>query len=351
MNPRVKKALISPQTTIKDTIGVINSGVVGIALVVTEENVLLGTVTDGDVRRAILRNVDLEEPVSQIMHPNPVAFREGIPQQDLIDFMHKRHIRHIPILDDENHVIDIAVLWELAQEQTPVKSAIILTGGLGTRLRPLTNDTPKPLLKVGEKPIVEVILDRLAISGIQESVLTTGYLAEKIETYFQAGEYKDMSVKCVRESKKLGTAGPVRLARDLVSEPVLVMNGDILTKMNFRSMMNFHNDHEAVMTVAVKQYDFQVPYGVVEVSDNFITGVTEKPTYYFHVNAGIYLMNFSAIDTIPKNTYIDMPDVIERLVQKGQKVCSFPVSEYWLDIGRPSDFERANNDIEHWDEK
>jgi len=349
MEKDIKTVLVPPKCTIRETMEVIDKGETGFALVVDSERRALGSVTDGDMRRAILRNEALDAPIEQIMHRQPITCTIGTPDLELLEIMNEKSIRQLPLLDENERVVDIALFSELAKDEILVASAIVLAGGLGSRLRPLTEETPKPLLRVGEKPIVETLLDQISASGIRDVVIATGYKAEQIEGHFRCGKYGDIDVRCVRETMRLGTAGPIALAKHFLSEPVLVINGDILTQLNFRRMLEFHLDNKPVMTVAVKQYDYEVPYGVVEVDGSVITSLVEKPTYYFFINAGIYLMNLEAINRIPENTYVDITDVIEQFVKDGYKVCSFPVCEYWLDIGNLEDFKKANVDIKTWE--
>jgi len=349
MKKDINTILVSPDHTIRETMEVINNKAKGFALVVDDQRKILGFVADGDIRRALLCNESLTRPIGQIMNREPICCAVGTPNLKLLEIMNEKSIRQIPILDEDGRVVDVVLFSELAKDEIHLVSAIILAGGLGTRLRPLTEEIPKPLLKVGKKPIVESVLDQISASGIHDVIIATGYKAEQIEEHFQYGKYGDINIKFVRENMRLGTAGPIALAKEFLSEPVLVINGDILTRLNFRRMLEFHYDNESVMTVAVKQFDYKIPYGVIDVDGSLITGIVEKPIYSFYINAGIYLMTFKAIERIPDNIYVDMTDVIKQLVKEGHKVCSFPICEYWLDVGKPEDFEQANSDVLIWE--
>jgi len=221
---------------------------------------------------------------------------------------------------------------------------VIMAGGFGTRLRPLTDDTPKPMLPIGGKPLMERTIEGLQKSGISRINVTTHYLQEKITRYFGTGSRFGVELRYVSEDEPLGTAGALRLMED-VNEPLLVMNGDILTKVDFRSLLKFHQEQKAALTVAVRQYDVQVPYGVIEAEKGIVTGLQEKPRFNFLVNAGIYLLEPSARRCIPDGEPYDMTDLIAHLLERGETVAGFPIMEYWLDIGKHDDFRKAQQDV------
>lgn len=228
--------------------------------------------------------------------------------------------------------------------------AVIMAGGLGTRLRPLTFSIPKPLLPIREKPILEIIIRKLHTFGIREIILAVGYGAELIKTYFQDGTKFDVKIDYISESKQLGTAGPLKLINDYFQsgELFLVMNGDILTKLNFREMIDFHLKYEGEMTIAIKKYEYQLPYGVVDTQNNLVKGVNEKPTFSFDISTGIYILNYSAIDYIPDNTYFTMPNLARILIENGKRVLSYHFDEYWLAIEQIDHFQEAEANLAEW---
>ena len=348
------KFLVPLDCSIHDVIARIDENAQGIALCVDDTHHLKGTVTDGDIRRAILAGVDLCEPIRTLIenktstpYPVPLTTRQGATDADLLRIMSESRVRHVPILDEDGRVVDIAILGSLVEDYELPLRAVVMAGGFGTRLRPLTEDCPKPMLAVGDKPLLERTIESLHQAGIRRLHLTTHYKGDVIMGHFADGRKFGMKIRYVKEDQPLGTAGALGLI-EASNEPVLVMNGDILTDIDYRAMLNFHREHHAVMTVAVRPYDWQVPYGVVETEGVDVTGFVEKPTLRRFINAGIYLINPEARRHIPKGQTYSMPDLIDRLLQDGKRVVSFPVREYWLDIGQHEDYEQARKDVANW---
>ena len=346
--------LISREATIRETLACINKSE-GIALVVDPDHHLNGTVTDGDVRRAVLAGVSFEAPVQKLLdqrgktpYQKPVTARTGTPAGELLHVMNERGIRQIPLLDESGRVVDIALLQELVKSYELPLKAVIMAGGFGKRLLPLTEEVPKPMLPVGDKPILELIVNQLQNSGIRKVQMTTHYKPEVIKQHFGAGEKFGLEIQYVNEDQPLGTAGALG-SLEKSDEPMLVLNGDILTQVDFRAMLAFHHENQAELTVAVRKYDFQVPYGVIQCDGAQVRGVDEKPTYNFFVNAGIYLLEPSAHRSIPSAQRFDMTDLIEKLTVEGRRVVAFPVVEYWMDIGRQNDYIQAQEDIKRWE--
>ena len=348
--------IVWPLSPIRDAILAIDVGQKGIALIVSDDGQLLGTITDGDVRRAMLASVSLDSPVKILLDRKrgtatemPVTARIGTAPERMQFLMEEHDIRQLPLLDDEGRVIDLVLLEELVPEADLPMQAVIMAGGFGKRLRPLTDDTPKPMLHVGDRPLIEHVIDRLREAGIRNVNISTFYLSEKISDHFGDGKKFGVDVKYVQEERPLGTAGALGLLQN-ADDPVLVTNGDILTSVNYRSMWNFHRKHQATLTVASRKYEIKVPYGVVEHHDAAVMGLTEKPTIEFFVNAGIYLLEPYALQQIPRDMTLDkqfhMTDLIQRLIDQDRKVVSFPVHEYWLDIGQMDDYERAQQDYQ-----
>ena len=262
--------------------------------------------------------------------------------------MNERGVRQIPLLDENEKIVDIALLQDLIKEYEVPLKAVIMAGGFGTRLRPLTDDLPKPMLPIGDKPVLELIVSQLHDAGISKVQLTTHYKPEVIKQHFGDGTKFGVEIQYLNEDQPLGTAGA--LASVAVSEePMLVLNGDVLTQVDFRAMVAFHREHKAELTVGVRQYDFQVPYGVIQCDGPQVRGIEEKPTLNFFVNAGIYLLEPSAHRSIPAAQKFDMTDLIEKLKMEGRNVVAFPVIEYWMDIGQHSDYKQAQADILKFD--
>lgn len=317
----------------------------GIALVVDEHRRLLGTVTDGDIRRAILAGVDLDQEVSALLNKRrPLTAPMGTPGSRLLQMMNEAELRHIPLVNEEGQVEDVAVLEELVRDYELPLTAVVMAGGFGTRLRPLTEDLPKPMLPLGDRPLLEHLIDQLRKSGIRRLNITTHYKGEVIEDHFKDGRDFGISIRYVDEERPLGTAGALSLL-DAHDEPVLVINGDIVTRVDLRAMLDFHLEHCADMTVAVHQYEFQVPYGVVELDGVDVCGISEKPIKRFMINAGIYLLSPAACRRVPPGHRYDMTDLIRDLTAEGRRVIGFPIQEYWIDVGRLEDYKRAQSDV------
>lgn len=344
--------LLKPTDSIHKVMTFIDKNGKGIALIVDEERRLLGTITDGDIRRAILARIDLEKSVSELLarkadspYSKPVTAPVGTDRLILLQMIKEHGIRHIPLIDESGRVVDLVTIDDLLPDETFPVQAVIMAGGFGRRLLPLTEDTPKPMLPVGGKPVMEHIIEQLRGAGIKHINISTYYKSEVIMNYFGDGSRFDVDLKYINEDQPLGTAGALGLIKE-VNGPLLVINGDVLSQINFRAMLIYHQEHKADLTVAVSKYDLKVPYGVVESDGVFVREVVEKPTLTFFVNAGIYLLEPSVYNYIPKNESLDMTDLIGRLIEEKRLVVSFPIVEYWLDIGRHVDYRKAQEDAE-----
>ena len=343
---------VAPGTPLRAVIAQIDRGGEGLALVIDENQNLLGTVTDGDVRRGLLAGIELEQPVEALLEagsPRPYAAPITAPRDSspvaLLRLMGEHMIRHVPLVDSSGRVSGLALLSRfLRQRELPLR-AVIMAGGLGTRLRPLTEAMPKPMLPVGDRPLLERTIEQLGQAGIRNINITTHYRADQIEAHFGDGSSFGAEVHYSHEREPLGTAGALRQLELTGGEPLLVINGDVLTTVNYRAMLDFHREHRARLTMGVRRYAMRVPYGVVDCEGARVTAIREKPEFSFFVNAGIYLIEPEACQEIPANRRFDMTDLIERLRETGQSVVSFPIHEYWLDIGQLDDYERAQKDI------
>lgn len=345
--PPLESLLLPAEANLREIMGRLEQNASGIVLLVDAEGRLVATVTDGDVRRSILRGEDLAAPVHLDPGPipgGPVTAPQDTPGHELIATMQRLGIRHIPLLDDNQKVTGLARLEDLLGESDSMR-AVVMAGGMGKRLRPLTESLPKPLLPVGDQPLLSRLVTSLQAAGIERVSITTHFLAERIHEVLGDGSRMGLTIDYVPEDEPLGTAGSLSLlARPL--EPTLVINGDILTRLNFRAMLEYHQDYKADMTVAVKQYDLQVPYGVVECENERLQKLVEKPNLRFFVVAGIYLLDPSCWDFLEEGKSCDMPALIESLVGAGRRVVQFPVSEYWLDIGSLEHYQRAQQDAD-----
>jgi dTDP-glucose pyrophosphorylase len=337
--------LVRPEATLRDALEAITKNSRQMVTVVDAGGRLVGLVTDGDVRRALLRGAFLESPVLEIMNRAPTVAPEGIGRDDALALMQGRAIRHLPIVDARGALVDLLVLEALLEPATLPNVAVIMAGGAGRRLAPLTESVPKPLLRVGGKPLLEIMVDRLRQAGIREIVMTVHYKSHMIEEHFGDGGRHGVRVRYVREAQPRGTAGSLRTLGTLGERPFLLVNGDILTKCDFRALLAFHDTHGADMTVGTVPYTVDLPYGVVEVEGARLAAVTEKPRLDFVVNSGVYAVSPSATRLVPEGGVFDVPDLIRALVAAGRRVVAFPIREYWLDVGRHDDFHKADRDV------
>jgi len=318
----------------------------GLALVVDAERRLLGIATDGDLRKAILRGVPLAALVDEAMNRSPIVGAAGISTADALGLMRSRAIRQLPIVDDRRNVVDVLFFEKLLEPQPLPNAAVIMAGGTGSRLRPLTAATPKPLLTIGGKPLLEIMIERLRSAGFRQIFMTLHYMSHVIREYFGDGTRFGVSIDYHLEESPRGTAGSLHDLRREFDCPFLLVNADILTKCDFREMLKFHERHRAVMTVGTVPYTVDMPYGILEVDGERLAGVTEKPRFDFVINAGIYVVSPLAIElTLRPGGAVDVPEVINRLMELKQHVVAFPIREYWLDVGRHPDFEKANRDV------
>lgn len=347
----LKDILVQPTDTIREAMSRISIGLRGIVLVVDEGNRLLATITDGDVRRAILAGISIDDTVERFTTDGdkrtprrPITMAVGTRRHVLLETMKTNIIRHLPLLDKEGRVADVIAIQDLLPDEDLQVKAVIMAGGFGKRLRPLTDTVPKPMLPVDGQPLLERMVERLRQSGISEIDVTTHYLPEKIIDHFGDGSDFGVRIRYVPEEKPLGTAGSLRLL-EKSEEPLFVLNGDILTGVNFADMLDFHRQRKSVLTIGVRQFEFEVPYGVINATDGRVHELQEKPKYEFLVNAGVYLLEPGVRKLIPSSGRFDMTDLIEVLLKRDEFVVSFPIVEYWLDIGHHDDFERAQHDV------
>jgi len=340
-----KNILLKPTSRLKEALKVIDSGAMQIALVLDDKEHLLGTLTDGDIRRGFLNDLSLEDSIESIVFKTPTVCSVEDTKEKILEVAIAKKLHQIPIVDKDGKLVGIKEVDELLKQETKSNRVVLMVGGLGTRLRPLTEHTPKPMLKVGNKPILETIILNFKKYGFTNIVLCVSYKSEIIEEYFKDGSEFGVNIEYIHENKRMGTAGALSLMREKLTESFFVMNGDLLTNINFENMMQYHLSNDAVATMGVREYDFQVPYGVVNVDGVDILSIQEKPVHNFFVSGGVYSLSPDVLKYIPEDEFYDMPTLFEKLIEKKEKSISFAIHEYWLDIGRIEEFEKANNEF------
>lgn len=333
-----------PSASIAEAMARLDKAGTGALALCTVDRMLVGLLTDGDIRRAILRNVSLDIPCENIANQVPITINSSTCATEALELMVRNDINHLPVVDAAGRVIKFLLRRNLVQSGSTILSAVIMAGGFGKRLLPLTEQLPKPMLPIGDKPLLERTIQQLRRSGIRDISLTTHYLPESIVQYFGDGSAYGVRLTYLKEDAPLGTAGGIRLVKR-TDNPFLVINGDIITGVPFQEMLNFHRKHHALLTVGVRKYDVEVPFGVVELDEVHVNHIREKPALNFFINAGAYLLEPEVRDFIPSGQHFDMTELIQTLIEAGKVVVSFPIMEYWLDVGRHEDYAKAQDDV------
>lgn len=336
--------LCTSDITVKDALKLLDKLKDKIVFIQNSEFEIIGTLTDGDVRRGLLKELNLGANIMEFAQKEFSAIKQNDLTPNLLNDYRKKGIFLIPLLNSDDKLVDIINLKEV-KSYLPL-DAIIMAGGLGSRLLPLTKNLPKPMLTIGNKPIIEYNLDLLKSFGIKNVGISVRYLAEKIIEHYKNGESRGQKINYIKEDEPLGTIGAAKLFTAYENEFVLIMNSDLLTNINLSDMFQELLDHDADMIVACTEYKVNVPYGVVETDQSVITGLKEKPTYTYYSNAGIYILKRSILEQIPEKEHFNATDLIDTLIQKKQKIVNYPIRGYWLDIGKKQDFERAQIDVE-----
>ncbi|HHQ4555431.1 TPA: nucleotidyltransferase family protein [Aeromonas veronii] len=346
MSKNWRKILLNPQASLLEALALIDREALRLALVVDNNDHLLGVLTDGDIRRAILAQMDLSSPISQVMNRTPVTANKMQSRSDILVLMKQRSILSVPIVDAQNRLLGLET-WEKSSAHRRYDNPVfIMAGGFGTRLKPLTDTCPKPMLKIGDKPMLEILIERFAKAGFHNIYISTHYLPKMITDYFGNGELWGVNIKYVYEASPLGTGGALGLLpEDVTDLPLIMINGDVLTTLDFERMLQYHTTSDAVATMCVRQYEYQIPYGVITGDGEVITEMVEKPIQSYFVNAGIYMLQPHLFKSVTKGQIIDMPTLLEQRIEQGETVRMLPIHEYWLDIGRMDDFQRAQSDI------
>ena len=345
MTERWQQAVVGETASIRDAMAAIDRGSIQMCLITDGSQRLVGAITDGDIRRAILRGAALDTTISTIMVEDPYTASVDTAEDVLSRQMRSRKIRQIPLLDDYGRLVNVAYIDDvLGPTETHPNEVILMAGGRGTRLMPLTDETPKPMLEIGGRPILETIISRFVDQGFQCFRISLNYRGDMIRDYFGDGDRLGARIEYLYEDAPMGTAGALSLLETAPTEPVIVMNGDVLTQVDFRSLLAYHEEHDAAATMALRELGMQVPFGVVDVRDHRVTAIREKPKRQFLVNAGIYVLSGRALDAVPADEPSDMTDLFQVLIDRDETVAAFPVHEYWTDVGRHDDLQKASED-------
>lgn len=336
--------IVSEDTPLIETLRRIDQGNLQLAIV-ERDGKIVGTVTDGDVRRALLGGVGLNASVDLVMNRTPITAPAGITNLAALNLMRRHSIHQLPIVGADGKVIEVKLI-DLALAQQSDHWVVLMAGGLGSRLKPLTDELPKPLIKVGDKPILETVLAGFVKAGFGKFFISVNYKSEMIRDYFGDGSAWGVEISYLHESERLGTAGALSLLPERPKQPFFVMNGDLLTTVNFEQMLKYHREHQAFSTVCVREHSVTVPFGVIDFDDHRLLGIREKPTQKFFVNAGVYLLDPGVLDHIVENEVVDMPALIERTIAGGKQSVVFPLREYWIDVGRLDDLQRASDEFQ-----
>jgi len=340
------KHLIFESEGVTDAFKKLNAlGADAILFVVDQEGKLIGSLTDGDVRRGFIKGHTLEAPITAFIQPNPVYIKHKDYTVSEIENYRQRNLKIIPIVDEAHKIVDILNL-RIKISMLPL-DAVIMAGGKGERLMPLTENCPKPLLKVGDKPIIEHNIDRLIYFGINRITISIRYLGEQIKNYFGNGSAKDVTIDYVEENDPLGTFGALSLIDNFTTDHILLMNSDLLTNINYADFYKSYLESGADLMIASIPYQVKVPYAVLEIEDGQVISFDEKPTYSYYSNGGIYLFKKSLLTYLSKGSFFNATDFMEMLIAKNKKVAHYPILGYWLDIGKPQDFIQAQEDIKH----
>ena len=341
-----QKAIISPKATIRDAMDSIADSRCHICIIADKNGQLLGTVTDGDIRRGILNALTLDQPITKIMNADPISAPKYTPRETLIVMMESRGIREVPLVNDLGQVVGLQSL-NLHPEKVPNQETwvVVMAGGQGKRLRPFTENIPKPMVRVGARPVLETIIGQLMRHGFRRFFISVNYMADVIINHFGDGSAFGAEIHYLCEDQPLGTAGALSLIEKKMTKPIIVINGDVLNQINFTSLLNFHNEKRSIATMCVRDSEFNVPFGIVNIQNDKIMEITEKPSQKHFINAGVYVLDQRALDHLETGNRVDMTDLFNKLIGLGHKTVAFPVGEYWTDIGSLNDLQKADEDF------
>ena len=344
-----RAALLPEDTTLQQAIRCLDASGLQIAIMTTPNGCLVGTLTDGDIRRGLLRGLTLNSPVDEIVHREPLVAPPQWGRETVLQMMQANKVHQLPVLDEQRRVVGLHLWDDLLAPAQRSNTLVVMAGGRGTRLLPHTEHCPKPLLPVGGKPMLEHIIERAKAEGFRHFVLAVHYLGYMIEDHFGDGAKWQVAIEYLREQQPLGTAGALGLLRRRPEVPFIVTNGDVLTDIRYGELLDFHCRHSAAATMAVRLHEWQHPFGVVKTQGVDIIGFEEKPVSRSHINAGIYVLEPRALDLLGPHEHCDMPTLFERLQKKAERAIVYPMHEPWLDVGRPDDLRlaRENHAADH----
>lgn len=340
-----RKALLTAKATLLQAICCLDESSLQIVIIVADDGRLLGTLTDGDIRRGLLRGLEMSSTVESIIHSDPLVVPLHLGRDTVLQLMHVNKVHQLPVVDENRLVVGLHLLDDLLVPRKRSNIMVIMAGGRGTRLGEHTQDCPKPMLPIGGKPMLEHIIERAKAEGFKHFVLAIHYLGHMIEDYFGDGSKLNISIEYLHENKPLGTAGALGLLQVHPKEPFMVTNGDVLTDIRYAEMLDFHIRHSATATMAVRLHEWKHPFGVVKTNGVDIVGFQEKPVSRSHINAGIYVLAPNVLDLIGVNEHCDMPTLFGRVQERQARTIVYPMHEPWLDVGRPADLEKARNDL------
>lgn len=332
-----RKAVLPPDTTIGKAVRCLNDIGIKIVLIINDAGTLEGTISDGDIRRGLLRGLDLNSPISSIIHCDPLVVPPEIDSQSVMQLMLINKIQQIPVINEQRQVVGLHLWNEIIAPPMRSNLMVIMAGGMGTRLRPYTEHCPKPMLLVAGKPMLEHIIERAKLQGFNQFVISIHYLGDMIETYFGTGELLGVQIEYLKEVNPIGTAGALSLMKSIPTSPFIVTNGDVITDIRYSDLLDYHIRQGASATMAVRMHEWRHPFGVVQTQGIEIVGFEEKPVARTHINAGIYALDPSALSVLTADDYCDMPTLFERLRATSQRTVAYPMHEPWLDVGRPDD--------------
>lgn len=336
-----RNALLPPSSSIQQAIRCLEISGVQIALIVSEDGFLVGTLTDGDIRRGFLKGLSLASKIDDVVNFNPLVVPPEIERKHVLQLMQANKIHQLPVVDCDGRVEGLHLWDSVIAPESLDNLVVIMAGGRGTRLHPHTNSCPKPMLEIGGKPMLEHIVERAKADGFKNFVISLNYLGHMIEDYFGNGQNWGVNIDYLRENSPLGTAGSLSILSEKPKAPFVVTNGDVLTDVRYSDILDFHLRHDAWATMAVRQYELQNQFGVVKVKGVEIEGFEEKPIYRSHINAGIYVLDPATLNHLEQSQYCDMPMLFERIRQNNELAIVYPMHEPWLDVGRPDDLLQA----------
>jgi dTDP-glucose pyrophosphorylase len=337
--------LVAPLASVREALETITKNSRQAVMVVDDDGRLVGIVTDGDIRRGFLRGVGIDGRVAELMNRQPVTAPAGVARDAALALMRGRTLRHLPVVDAAGRLVDVMLFDDLLRPVPLPNAAVVMAGGDGRRLRGVSEDVPKPLLRVGGKPLLEILIERLRAAGVSQFFVTVRYKSEMIEAHFGGGSRLGVDIRYVREDEPLGTAGALTRLPESLTVPFFLVNGDILTRCDFLAMLDFHRRCGADLTVGAVPHTVEVPYGVLRVDGDRLTAIDEKPRLDFLINAGVYVVESAVVPLIPREGVFHATELVPLLKRIGRTVVAFPIREYWLDVGRDGDFHRANQDV------